>query len=147
MARPDLTVPWDTSASLIGVRDLPIHGTVASCIRAWRAANPDKRAEAMLATAKPLKAMPFRIAIAGHTSAAREPPRASYGPWDLSADRANAIRRILEAEGVPTAHFFAVAGRADTQPLFPDDPYIAANRRVTITLMREEPPMPQGAKP
>jgi chemotaxis protein MotB len=40
-----------------------------------------------------------------------------------------------------------VAGRADTQPLFPDDPYIAANRRVTITLMREEPPIPQGARP
>ena len=35
-----------------------------------------------------------------------------------------------------------VAGRADTQPLFPDDPFIAANRRVTITLMREAPPMP-----
>ena len=32
-----------------------------------------------------------------------------------------------------------VAGKADTQPLFPDDPYIAANRRVTITLMREAP--------
>ena len=37
-----------------------------------------------------------------------------------------------------------VAGRADTQPLFPDDPFIAANRRVTITLMREEPPIPQN---
>jgi len=40
-----------------------------------------------------------------------------------------------------------VAGRADTQPLFPDDPYISANRRVTITLMREEPPMPQAHQP
>ena len=39
-------------------------------------------------------------------------------------------------------HFFMVAGKADTQPLFPDDPFVAANRRVTITLMREEPPMP-----
>jgi len=34
-----------------------------------------------------------------------------------------------------------VAGRADAQPLFPDDPFVAANRRVTITLMREAPPM------
>jgi hypothetical protein len=33
------------------------------------------------------------------------------------------------------------------QPLFPDDPYIAANRRVTITLMREEPPIPPNFKP
>jgi hypothetical protein len=58
MARPDLTVPWDASASLIGVRDLPIHGTVASCIRAWRAADPGKRGNAMLASASPLRAMP-----------------------------------------------------------------------------------------
>jgi chemotaxis protein MotB len=48
---------------------------------------------------------------------------------------------------VPSANFFMVAGRADTQPLFPDDPYIAANRRVTITLMREEPPIPLDFTP
>ena len=68
--------------------------------------------------------------------------QAGLWAWELSADRANAVRRILEEEGVPTAHFFMVAGRADTQPLFPDDPFVAANRRVTITLMREAPPMP-----
>jgi chemotaxis protein MotB len=57
------------------------------------------------------------------------------------------VRQILEAEGVPAANFFAVSGKADTQPLFPDDPDIAANRRVTITLMREEPPIPMDFKP
>jgi chemotaxis protein MotB len=97
--------------------------------------------------AVPLKAMPFRISISGHTSATRLPPRPGYGQWDLSADRANAVRKILEANGVPSGHIFMVAGRADTQPLFPDDPSIAANRRVTITLMREEPPIPQDAQP
>ena len=54
-------------------------------------------------------------------------------------DRANVVRQILEAEGMPSANFYAVAGKADTDPLFPDDPFIAANRRVTITLMREAP--------
>ena len=97
--------------------------------------------------AGPLKAMAFRISIAGHTSASRLPTQSGYGPWELSADRANAVRKQLEADGVPTAHFYMVAGRADTQPLFPDDPYIAAHRRVTITLMREEPPIPPGFKP
>jgi chemotaxis protein MotB len=97
--------------------------------------------------AGPLRAMPFRISIAGHTSASKLLPRPNYGPWELSADRANAVRKQLESEGVPSANFFMVAGRADTQPLFPDDPYIAANRRVTITLMREEPPMPQNYQP
>ena len=73
--------------------------------------------------AGPLKAMPNRISITGHTSASRLPPRPGYGPWELSADRANAVRQILEDEGVPTAQIFMVAGQADTQPLFPDDPY------------------------
>jgi chemotaxis protein MotB len=97
--------------------------------------------------AGPLKQMPFRISITGHTSATKLPARASYGAWELSADRANAVRKQLESDGVPTAHFYMVAGKADTQPLFPDDPYIAANRRVTITLMREEPPLPASFKP
>ncbi len=94
-----------------------------------------------------LRAMPFRLSIAGHTSATKLPPRPNYGPWELSADRANVVRKQLETEGVPPGNFFMVAGRADTQPLFPDDPYIAANRRVTITLMREEPPVPQNLQP
>ena len=94
-----------------------------------------------------LKAMPNRISVAGHTAAARRPNRPGYGPWELSADRANAIRRILEEEGVPSGRFAMVAGRADTLPLFPDDPFVAANRRVTITLMREAPPLPAGFKP
>jgi chemotaxis protein MotB len=97
--------------------------------------------------AVPLKSMPFRIAIAGHTSAQKAPTLPGYGPWDLSADRANAVRRLLEAEGVPSGHIFMVAGKADTDPLFPDDPYVASNRRVTITLMREAPPVPPDIRP
>lgn len=93
------------------------------------------------------KAMPYRLSISGHTAVSRTPPRPGYGPWDLSADRANAIRQILEEAGVPSSHIYMVAGRADTQPLFPDDPYMAANRRVTITLMREASPVPANLKP
>jgi chemotaxis protein MotB len=97
--------------------------------------------------AGPLKVTPFRIAITGHTAATKVPPAVGYGPWDLSADRANAFRKQLEADGVPASHFYMVAGKADTQPLFPDDPFVAANRRVTITLMKEEPPISPDFKP
>ena len=93
------------------------------------------------------RAMPYRLSITGHTAASRTPAKPGYGPWDLSADRAAVIRQILDEGGVPTGHFYMVAGRADTQPLFPDDPYIASNRRVTITLMREAPPVPPGRRP
>src|ERR1700759_3483223 len=97
--------------------------------------------------AAPLKATPLRVAIAGHTSAGYIPTRSDYGAFDLSADRANAGRQSLQREGLPPAHIFAVSGKADTQPLFPDDPSLSANRRVTITLMRENPPVPPGLKP
>jgi chemotaxis protein MotB len=97
--------------------------------------------------AAPLKATPLRVAIAGHTSAGFVPTRSDYDAFDLSADRANAVRQILEREGLPPAHIFAVSGKADTLPLFPDDPSLSANRRVTITLMRENPPVPPGLTP
>src|SRR6201987_4417273 len=52
-----------------------------------------------------LKPLPYRIPIAGHTSASRQGERPGYGAWDLSADRANAIRKVLEEEGVPSGNF------------------------------------------
>src|SRR5579863_2777420 len=97
--------------------------------------------------AGPLKAMPYRVSITGHTSASKTPPQSDYGPWNLSVDRANSVRQILEEEGLPSNNFYEVGGKADTDPLFPDDPFIAANRRVTITLMREAPPVPADLKP
>jgi chemotaxis protein MotB len=97
--------------------------------------------------AVPLKATPLRVNITGHTAAGFVPARSDYGAFDLSADRANAVRQILEREGLSPSHIFAVAGKADSQPLFPDDPTLPANRRVTITLMREAPPLPPDLKP
>ena len=95
----------------------------------------------------PLKALPYRVTISGHTASSKQAGPPGYGPWELSADRANSVRKILEEEGMPTANMYMVAGRADTQPLFPDDPFVAANRRVTITLMNEASPLPANLKP
>ena len=97
--------------------------------------------------AAPLKATPLRVAIVGHTAAGFVPSRNDYDAFDLSSDRANVVRQILEREGLPPSHIFSVSGKADSQPLFPDDPTMAANRRVTITLMREDPPLPPNLKP
>jgi chemotaxis protein MotB len=97
--------------------------------------------------AGPLKATPYRISITGHTSTSQTTPQAGYGPWTLSIDRANTVRQILEEEGYPSANIYKVAGKADTDPLFPEDRSMAPNRRVTITLIREAPPVPVGLQP
>ena len=59
--------------------------------------------------AVPLKATPLRVSIVGHTAAGFVPTRSDYGAFDLSADRANAVRQILEREGLPPSHIFAVS--------------------------------------
>ena len=112
------------------------------------AKEPNARTRKLIQKMAPaLKAMPYRISITGHSAASKVPSKPGYGPWDLSADRANAIRQILADEGVPSGHIFMVAGKADTEPLFPDNPYMSPNRRVTITLMKEEPPLPTDFRP
>ena len=72
--------------------------------------------------AGPFKAMPYRISVTGHTSATRLPPQPGYGPWELSADRANAVRKSSRTRACRPHISYMVAGKADTQPLFPDDP-------------------------
>jgi chemotaxis protein MotB len=112
------------------------------------AKEPYQRTRRVIAkVAEAVRKLPYRVTVTGHTAASRQPPRPGYGPFDLSADRANAVRQILQEEGVTTSQFYMVSGRADTQPLFPEDPYLAANRRVSITLMKEAPPAPFDVRP
>ena len=61
-----------------------------------------------------------------------------------SCRRAGAIsvRQVLAGSGVPDDRFSSVAGKADTEPMFPDNPYMPANRRVTVTLLKEAPSVP-----
>jgi chemotaxis protein MotB len=94
-----------------------------------------------------LRRMPNRLAITGHTAAIRPGTRPPGSAWDLSAGRAMSVREILAGHGLPDDRFASVAGKADVEPMFPDNPYLPANRRVTITLLKEAPPVPFGAKP
>ncbi|WP_375461292.1 flagellar motor protein MotB [uncultured Enterovirga sp.] len=110
--------------------------------------QPYERARLVLEHIAPtLRRLGQRVSVTGHTAAMR-PGQKPEGPaWELSAGRATVVREILASNGVPDDRFSLVAGKADVDPMFPDNPYIAANRRVTVTLMNEAPPLPYGAKP
>jgi chemotaxis protein MotB len=78
------------------------------------------------------------IVIEGHTDA--EPyPSDIYNNWDLSSDRANAMRRALQMNGVPAKQFAGIRALADTQLKMPDKPLNVANRRVTLLLPFKKP--------
>jgi chemotaxis protein MotB len=102
--------------------------------------EPYARTRAMFKEiARIINKLPNRIALTGHTDAAAFQRGDGYGNWELSADRAILSRRMLQQAGVPDSRFLQVSGKAGTEPLFPDDPYISGNRRISITLMREQP--------
>lgn len=99
------------------------------------------------ALAPTLRRLPNQLSVAGHTAAAGPGSAPAVDSWSLTAGRALAVREILSGAGLPNNRFASVVGRADTEPLFVDNPYIPPNRRVTITLLNAEPPLPPGVSP
>ena len=98
------------------------------------------------AVAKIIDRLPNRISISGHTDGqAFEGPNGMTN-WELSSARANAARAILAASGVSNDQIYQVAGKAGSEPLLPEDPNAPANRRLSIVLMREAPPVPPDPK-
>ncbi|RYE08287.1 MAG: chemotaxis protein MotB [Hyphomicrobiales bacterium] len=99
---------------------------------------------AIAALAPTLQRLPNQITISGHTASGSKYDDPNYGAWELSSDRATTVRGLLGEFGVPEDHFNSVNGRATSDPLFPNDPYLSGNGRVEITLMHASPPVPPG---
>jgi chemotaxis protein MotB len=107
-------------------------------------ARPNERARLLLrAVSTVVNQLPNRITLSGHTSAAVS--GRSEGDWTLSAARANSARQILETAGVDPDRVYQVSGKAASDPLYPDDPTLAGNRRIALVLLREAPVLPPDA--
>ena len=110
-------------------------------------AAPNDRARILLrAVSKVITQLPNRVSISGHTSAAAGGAKES-NDWPLSSSRADAARQILQGAGVDSDRIASVAGKAASDPLYPDDPTLPGNRRITIVLLREKPVLPTNANP
>ncbi len=95
-----------------------------------------------------LTQLPNEMVISGHTDAVPFSNSAGYDNWDLSSDRANAMRRILTQSGVSHERITRVSGMADTQLLKTDAPKDPSNRRIEVLLAYEQPAAPAAmAKP
>jgi len=88
--------------------------------------------------------LPNRVSISGHTEATPFTGPGGKTNWELSAERANAGRALLAAGGLNSDRIYEVAGKAGSEPLLPEDPNASANRRLSIVLLREAPPVPPG---
>jgi chemotaxis protein MotB len=80
------------------------------------------------------------ISIEGHTDAAPFIRGASYTNWELSNDRANAARRILEASAIPSRRIIEVTGFANRRLRNRENPRDPSNRRISLMLPFAHPP-------
>jgi chemotaxis protein MotB len=106
-------------------------------------AEPKPYAQAVLKeVARIVSGLPNRISVAGHTDGGTAAGSGSYSNWDLSAARANASLKVLFDSGLAQNQVAEVAGKAGSDPLYPDNPLASANRRISIVLLREAPVLP-----
>lgn len=144
-----------------GLRIELIEGGRGDTFFSLGSAAPTTRARhALHLIASELRGIPNPIVVEGHTDAVSYGTRTGYGNWELSADRANVARRLLEESGVTTDRIIGVRGLADRNLRVPTDPLDPRNRRISILLpfsdststadslpddLREYPPLPAPA--
>ena len=102
----------------------------------------------LLMLAQELGKMPNAVSIEGHTDSKPFADRANYSNWELSADRANAARRVMQQNGLGPKQVMQVRGYADQRLRKPNSPQDASNRRISVVVQYLEPPeVPEKAAP
>jgi chemotaxis protein MotB len=79
-----------------------------------------------------LGSLPNKIAIEGHTDSKPYVPGSSYGNWELSVDRANSARRLMQQHGIREDQIMQIRGFADQRLRKSEAPLDPSNRRVSL---------------
>ncbi|MGH9672405.1 MAG: OmpA/MotB family protein, partial [Bryobacteraceae bacterium] len=91
--------------------------------------------------------LPNRISIEGHTDARPFTRGGEYGNWELSADRANAARRLMLQRGLGPNQVTQVRGFADQRLRKPAAPEDASNRRISLIIQHLAPAEDEEEEP
>ncbi|HEV2214972.1 MAG TPA: flagellar motor protein MotB [Terracidiphilus sp.] len=98
--------------------------------------------ELLVLLASELSKLPNKLQIEGHTDARQYAHGANYTNWELSADRANAARRLMQQHGVAADQVTQVRAYADQMLRDRNDPLDPSNRRITILVKNRTTPIP-----
>jgi len=98
--------------------------------------------ELLALLAAELKTLPNSLLIEGHTDATPYSSYAGYSNWDLSADRANSARRLMQQDGVRVNQVTQVRGYADQMLRVKNNPTDPSNRRISILVKNDSESVP-----
>lgn len=88
--------------------------------------------------AQELGKLPNKLALEGHTDSTAFADGRNYGNWELSADRANSTRRLMQQNGIRADQVTQVRGFADQRLLKPDAPLDPSNRRISLIVLYQQ---------
>jgi chemotaxis protein MotB len=113
--------------------------------------NPDNE-QIMISLARELGKLPNKISFEGHTDAKPFGKNSNYGNWELSSDRANAARRLMQENGIREDQVSQVRGFADQKLRKKDAPLDPANRRISLIVQyleknRDDTTGPESGRP
>ncbi len=117
-----------------GLRIELIDSTKNLFFQTGSAAMTDKAKKVIAMLGGKIGRLPNKVVIEGHTDAVKYSSESGYSNWELSADRANSARRILENNGLRPGQVQSVTGYADQKLRNPNNPRDKANRRISILI-------------
>jgi hypothetical protein len=100
--------------------------------------------EMLVMLAQELAKLPNRVSIEGHTDSKLSAGKGDYGNWELSADRANAARRLMHDSGLRGDQVTQVRGFADQRLRKPGAPEDSSNRRISLIVQYVSRPSPRN---
>jgi chemotaxis protein MotB len=115
-----------------GLRIELLEGKNGTFFQTGSAHLSDRGQELLALLAGELKTLPNSLLIEGHTDSAQYAPENDYSNWELSADRANSARRLLQQDGVRADQVTQVRGYADQMLRVKSNPFDPSNRRISI---------------
>ena len=120
-----------------GLRIEMIEGREGTFYQSGSAKLSENGQQLLALLAGELKTLPNSLLIEGHTDARQYTNDANYSNWELSADRANAARRLLQEHGVRANQVTQVRGYADQMLRVKDNPSDPSNRRISILVKNQ----------
>jgi chemotaxis protein MotB len=132
-----------------GLRVELLESEVGTFFNSGSSEPSDKGKEMLVMLAKEIGKLPNKVSHEGHTDSKPFSREGSYSNWELSADRANSARRLMQQSGLRADQVSQVRGYADQRLRKPNAPEDASNRRISMIvqyLNKSDDPGEAGAK-
>jgi chemotaxis protein MotB len=122
-----------------GLRIELLESATGTFFQSGVAAPTDSGKDILVKLAQELGKLPNKVSIEGHTDSKPFSAHGNYGNWELSTDRANMARRLMQSNGIGEQQVTQVRGYADQRLRKPSDPMDPSNRRISVIVQYPNP--------